>query len=293
MSRPLHSLLFASAIAVSAQTANAQTPCQPPWCIEVKTPTVGGQTQTPTVTVQTPGVDVNAEARRRAEVDAQWRGYVAWESSMRVQIRASLEAGVRARIHAEASAAARLTTDPYMGVRPPVTLPYIPPEPDFPRMEVGLLAFCFGAWTGSNSPMHAGYCPPVRVRFDERWTLALDPSVLAFHEGAYDFSTLGFHPAILYSFAHGVRSQAESHAFVRAGADAWFPVYELERTPDAFAGGHAGVGVTAAGGGIFVTTELRGLLRAGIGSEPVPPGEARMSTLRAGFEVRFGFGFSF
>lgn len=293
MSRLLSSLLFASAIALGARAANAQTPCQPPWCIEVKTPTVGGSAQTPPVTVQTPGVDVNAEARRRAEIDAQWRGYVAWEASMRVQLRASIEAGVRARIHAEASAAARLAPDPYLALRPPVTLPYIPPEPDFPRMEVGLLAFCFGAWTGSDSPMHAGYCPPVRLRIDERWTVALDPSVLAFHHGAHDFSTIGFHPAVLYSFAHGVRSQAESHAYFRAGADAWFPVYELDRTPDAFAGGHAGIGVTSAGDGLFVNTELRGLLRAGIGDEPVPAGEVRMSTLRTGFEVRFAFGFSF
>jgi hypothetical protein len=293
MRRRILPLVLASASVLSARYASAQAPCVPPFCIEGKTPTVGGSAQTPPGTVQTPGVDVNAEARRRAEIDAQWNAYLAWEASMRVQLRASIEAGVRARIHAEANAAARLTPDPYMAIRPPVTPPYIPPEPGFPRMEVGLLAFCFGAWTGPDSPFHAGYCPPVRLRFDERWALALDPSVLAFHHGSYNFSTVGFHPAVLYSFAHGVRSQAESHAYLRAGADAWFPVYELERTPNAFAGGHVGIGVTSAGGGIFVNTELRGLVRAGIGSEPVPSGEVRMSSIRAGFELRFGFGFSF
>lgn len=291
MSRAPNPVLLAFALVLGARAAQAQAPCLPPWCIELKTPTVG--VESPPVGGLTPGVDLNAEARRRAEIDAAWSGYVAWEAQLRLEVRASLEASVRARLRAEAAAAARLTPDPYMAMRPPITLPYIPPAPQFPRMEVGLLALCFGAWTGPGSPRHGGYCPPVRVRFDERWTLALDPSVLAMHHDARGFSTLGLHPALLYSFAHGVRSYAESHAYVRAGADVWIPVYELQRTPDAFAGGHAGVGVTSAGSGLFVGSELRALVRTGIGDEPVPAGETKMSTLRAGFEVRFGFGFSF
>ena len=291
MIRPLQLLLLALATVLGVREARAQGPCLPPWCIEVKTPTVG--VDTPTVGVQTPGVDVHAEAKRRAAIDAEWSAYVAWEAALRLEVRASIEASIRARLRAEANAAARMTPDLYWNLQPPITPYRIPPAPDFPRMDVGVLAFCVGAWTGSDAPRHAGFCPPVRVRFNETWTAALEPSVVAFKHGDRGFTTLGFHPALLWSFAQGVRSQAESHAYLRAGADVWIPVYELARTPDAFLGGHAGVGVTTAGSGLFMASEVRGLVRGGVGSEPVPAGEARMSTLRLGFEMRFTLGFTF
>lgn len=243
--------------------------------------------QPPPTTWQGPQVKVDpaiqAQATWQAEIDrrARWDAYFSW----RAQVWASAQASGNMQAYIEPlKYQARLTPDPlaYSGAG------YGTPGPDyvsFPRVDIGFLAICVGAYSGPGSPMYAGYCPAVRFRFNARWAVALDP---AFVTAPYDeraFGMFGLRPGVEYAFAHGRRDLAASRAYAVGGFDLWLPTTGGATTPTAFLGAHLGLGAMISSGHWGVGVETRALVRGGVGN--ADDGYARaMSTFRVGFEVR-------
>jgi hypothetical protein len=243
--------------------------------------------QPPPVTWQSPQVQVDpsiqAQAKWQAEIDrrARWDAYFQW----RARVWASAQASINTQVYIEPlKYQARMTPDPlaYSGAG------YGTPGNDyvsFPRAEIGFLALCLGAYSGSGAPMYAGYCPAVRFRFNARWAAAIDP---AFVTSLYDdrsFGMFGLRPGVEYAFAHGRRELAASRAYVVGGLDLWFPTTGGATTPTAFLGGHVGLGAMISGGRWGFGSEVRALIRGGVGNGD--DGFARaMSTFRVGFETR-------
>lgn len=286
---------LALALLFTARAAHAQERCTPQsttWCAEVlpngtirmRPPPVQVRVDPPPVHVQVdPRLQAEADARARADaIELQrrlsWQAYFDFEARVRFEV----EAQIRARVAAEASLSAQRTPDPFLTTAPP----RLGANPDravsYPRVELAALPFCGAVFTGPGSPYHVGFCPPVRVRFDDTWGIALDPSFLWQGHGDIEFHTLGFHPAATFAFAHGRGKGAGSHAYLRAGGDAWLPLDGGTRTPDLFLGAHVGLGVHYQASDVLgLGMEMRGLLRGGTSDA-----DQGMSRIRAGAEAR-------
>ncbi|AKT41546.1 hypothetical protein [Chondromyces crocatus] len=296
MIRRAHLSGLATLLALCSATAAASAqkqPCIPPFCFE------GGVViRPPPVHVPTPQIDLEAqaraaaEARARAEAEAraraeaalraEWEAHFEWEARIRLEAEVRIRADLKARLAIEA----RGRPDPYHGVPSPVSGWSGPPSVRYPRVELGILAFCAGVWSGSGKPFHIGYCPSYRIRVNKRWGFALDPTVLLMKHERLQFNTLGLHPGAFVSLVHGKNEIVASHLFALAGLDAWFPANVQERMPDAFLGGHTGLGVHLADGNLQIGAEARLQMRGGVGDNPERPA-SNMNQFRIGGEVRF------
>jgi hypothetical protein len=243
--------------------------------------------QPPPATWQGPQVQVNpaaqAQAQWQAEIErrARWDAYFTW----RAQVWASAQASIDVQPYVEPlKYQARLTPDPLAYSSAGYAAPggsYV----SFPRAEIGFLAVCVGAYSGPGSPMYAGYCPAVRFRFNARWAAALDPAFVTAPYDERSFGMFGVRPGVEYSFAHGRRDLAASHAYAVGGLDLWFPTTGGATTPTAFLGAHLGLGAMISGGRWGFGAETRALVRGGVGNGDDAYARA-MSTVRVGFEVR-------
>jgi hypothetical protein len=258
--------------------------------VRLRPPPVNVRVDPPRVQVD-PRLQAEADARARvAAMEMQRR--LAWQAyfDLEARVRFDVDLRVRARVAAEASLAAERTPDPFLRT----ALPRLGPNPDryvsYPRIELAPFDFCGAVFTGGGSPVHYGFCPPVRVRLDDTWGLALDPSFLWQRHGDIAFRTLGFHPAATLAFARGRGKVAGSHAFVRAGGDAWLPIDGGARTADLLLGAHVGLGVHYQAGDLLgLGVEMRGLVRFGTSDA-----DQGMSRIRGGVEARLYFlSFSF
>lgn len=296
---PIVALAVALAVALvaTAHVARADpAPCVPPFCVQVETPHV--QAQTPTFDPRLEAearARAEAEARARAEAErirlafeararawAAWRAYFEWDA----KVRAQAEADVRLRLDARLETEIRALPDRFAFVPPPVTPPPSFPELATPRVELGVVPLCVGLWSGARAPVHAGFCPNVRVRIDPSWSLTLDPSFTAQWSDRDGDATLGLSPGVAYSLLVGRGRLARAHLFVTGGLDSWVPLDSLRPNPDLFVGGHAGLGATVQANSDWgLTAEVRGLVRAGLGADS--PIERERARMRAGFEARF------
>lgn len=239
--------------------------------------------QSPQVQVQ---VDPSAQAQLAWKIElerrARWEAYFQWRQDVwaSAQSMSSLQAQVDPYKYQ-----ARQAPDLLAGSSAPQGLPandYV----KFPRVGIGILSVCYGAYSGTGSPMYAGYCPAVRFRFNSRWAAALDPAIVTSIYNYRPFGTFGLRPGVEYTFARGRRTTAPSRGYAVAGLDLWFPTSGGETTPSAFLGAHLGLGAIIEGDQHFgFGFEVRGLVRGGVGNQD-NPGTAEMSTFRVGFEVR-------
>lgn len=240
--------------------------------------------QPPPVTWQSPQVQVNpVDLAWKAELErrARWEAYFSWRQQ--VWDRGQASVNVQAQVDSFKYLARQVpdqlaSSSKYFGVP---GNNYV----SFPRLGIGLLPFCFGAYSGPGSPMYFGYCPELRFRFNARLGVALDPAFVSSTYNDRSFGMFGLRPGIEYSFAHGRRDTTPSHAYVVTGFDLWLPTTGGATTPTAFLGGHAGLGARVEGGHVGASIETRALVRSGVGNHD--DGFAReMSTFRVGFEVR-------
>jgi len=230
------------------------------------------------------GARAEAEARARAELTLElarverWRLYLGWQARVRDEAELTLSPSIEAVARANAAA----SFDRWAATPVPVLAPIADVSIAFPRTELGLLTFCAAVFTGRDLPSYKGACLPIRHRFDDAWALHADTSLLFERYGDRDYHSLGFHPAVAFSFARGKGASSGSHAFVRAGVDLHALLSGGAATPDAYVGGHVGLGVHAdAGRGIGLGLEIRGLARGGTSASA-----DGMSTLRLGAEIR-------
>lgn len=288
--RALVSILGALAVFALAAPARAQQwtcPNNAPVCVGPDGRIImGGRVQGPDV-----HIDPNADARARAEAEARaraeaevrrylaWRAYLDWQAQLTVTFRAQADARLRADANARAAASWdrwRAEPIPALGRRPDMAVVY-------PREELGIITACGALFTSSRRalPAYGGVCVPFRHRFDESWFLALDASFVDERYANATWASLGVHPGLGYSFAHGHGNATSSHAFVRAGADLQIPLAGGNASPDAYLGGHVGVGART-GGSLGLGIELRALARGGTSSA-----DDAAARLRVGAEIRF------
>ena len=260
---------------------------QPP-PVTVQPPPVSWQP--PPVNWQTPQVQVQvdptvqAQLAWKAELDrrARWEAYFTWRQD--VWVGAQSTSRMQAQIDSF-KYFANQTPDPLAGS----SAPYQAPPNDyvkFPRVDIGILSICYGAYSGSGSPMYVGYCPAVRFRFNSRWAAALDPAIVTSLYSSRSFGTFGLRPGVEYTFARGRRDTAPSRGYAVGGLDLWFPTSGGATTPTAFLGGHLGLGAIIEGSQHFgFGFEVRALVRGGVGNQDNAY-TPEMSTFRVGFEVR-------
>ena len=224
------------------------------------------------------------EARMRAQLQAEiarverWRVYFGWKARVAMEV----EAKAAFELQAAAEANAARSYDRWAST----PLPALGPHPDrfisFPRAELAPVTFCAAVFTGRDLPSYKGACSSFRYRFDDSWSLLFDGSFVFERYRDADFHSLGLHPALAYSFAEGRGRSAGSHAFVRAGGDVQLPVSGGPASPDAYVGGHVGLGAhVQAGDLVGLGVELRGLVRGG--TSAADDGAARA---RLGAELR-------
>ena len=270
-----------------AETSSAQIVCVPgKGCsVEVKPPPVqwqpppvqaGGGAQT-----QIPSTHVNPQWEAELARRARWEAYFSW--------RAKIELEARARLNArffidQMKYEARLAPDPYASQSAPYFMPPGDRRVKFPRVDLGLLALCFGMYSGPGDPIYLGYCPALRLRLNRRWGIAFDPAIVTSRYANLSFGMVGLRPGVQLSFLQGKQKSTASHAYAVAGLDVWLP-YAEDATPSAFLGGHAGVGAMISDGRWGIGFEVRGLVRGGVGNQDDPTASA-MSTFRVGFEGR-------
>jgi len=271
-------------------------PCVPPFCVQI---------ETPPVRVQTPTIDprIEAEARARAEAEARaradadrarvafeararawaaWRAYYEWDAKLRAQAELDARVHLDARLEAELRAA----PDRFAFVPPPVSPPPSFPGLTTPRAEVGVVPLCVGLWSGEHAPVHAGFCPNVRLRIDPSWSLTLDPSFTWQWSDRRGDATLGLSPGVAYSMLLGQGRLARAHLFATGGLDSWVPLDGIRANPDMLVGAHAGLGATVQNDSDWgLTAEVRGLVRAGVGADSDV--ERDRARVRVGVEARF------
>ena len=273
--------------ALAAETSSAQLVCVPgKGCsVEVKPPPVqwspppvqaGGGAQT-----QIPSTHVNPQWEAELARRARWEAYFSW--------RAKIELEARARLNArffidQLKFEARRSPDPYASQPAPYFAAPSDRRVKFPRVDIGFLGLCWGAYSGPGEPTYIGYCPAFRVRVSKRWGIAFDPAIVSAGYANLDFGMVGLRPGVQFSFVQGKRQSAASHAYVVAGLDVWLPFAE-DQTPSAFFGGHAGLGAMISDGRWGIGFEVRGLVRSGFGNQDDPTARA-MSSFRYGFEGR-------
>lgn len=241
------------------------------------------QWRPPTGQVQVdPGAQAQAQWQAELARRARWQAYFAW----RAQIAADAQASINVRVAIDQmKLQARLTPDPYAITPPPFFAAPSDARVSFPRADLGLLGFCFGAYSGPGTPTYFGYCPAFRYRFNRRWALAFDPAVVSSQYNERSFGMVGLRPGLQVSFAQGTRGSTASNAYVIAGLDAWFPFSSTDNTPSVFLGGHVGVGAMISTGRIGIGVETRGLVRGGVGNGSDALAH-EMSSVRLGFEAR-------
>lgn len=287
MQAQLAAALAALAALAVATTAPAQVQCTP-WkgC---------------TVTVKPPPVSVQGQARGQAQSRGQasvspaqlawqaelarraaWKAYFAWRAKVWADAQASIDANSYID---KMKPQAELAPDRYALMAPPVLGIPVDEPVSFPRVDVGFLGFCVGAYYGPGGATYLGYCPALRYRFDSNWALEMDPAIV---RGSYDsqgFAMIGLHPGMEYGFGVGKRDLTASHIYAIGGLDLWFPVSRTDITPTAFLGGHLGFGAMVSGQTWGIGFEVRGLVRGGLGNGKNAMAHA-MSSFRFGFEVR-------
>lgn len=279
-------LLTALFVALLAPASSAQIVCKPgQGCrIEVQPPPVqwqppsghmGGQTQVPSTHG---GGHWQIELARRA----RWEAYFQWRAQVTAEIRASIDA----RFYIEQmKVQVRRTADPYASM--PAPSYGIPSDARvrFPRIDLGLFAFCFGGYSGPGEPTYLGYCPAFRLRINRRIGVALDPAVVASYYDNLSFGMFGLRPGVQFSFIQGKRSISASHVYAVTGLDLWLPFGTDDKAPAVFLGGHAGLGAMISQGRLGIGFEVRGLVRGGLGDQEDPVAR-EMSSFRVGFEGR-------
>lgn len=289
MSHRFIAILSALLVTIFAEASFAQLVCTPgkgckiemtPPPVQWTPPSVGGQ-----VGGQghiDPSVQANAQWQAELARRARWEAYFSW----RAQVEASARLSINARIYIDRLKwQVRGTADPYAAM----PAPYYQPPSDayvrFPRLDMGLLAFCYGAYTGPGDPMYLGYCPAFRYRMNRRWGIAFDPAIVSSQYEDFSFGMVGLRPGVQFSFAQGKRDVTASNAYAVAGLDVWLPFSKDELTPSVFLGGHVGVGAMISGGRWGFGFEVRGLARGGLGNQDNEVAHA-MSSFRVGFEGR-------
>lgn len=238
---------------------------------------VGGGGQVP---LPTPGPSQwEIEAARRA----RWEAYFEWRAKIRLEAEAKAKINARLYIDQMKIEAAR-TPDPYLSQPAPYFATPGDRRVKFPRVDVGFLGLCFGAYSGPGDPNYFGYCPAIRVRLNRRLGIAFDPAVVSAEYDDLSFGMVGLRPGVEITLVQGKRKLAASHLYAVTGLDVWLPFSE-DATPPVFLGGHAGVGATISSGRWGVGFEVRGLVRGGLGNQDDPTAHA-MSSFRVGFEGR-------
>jgi hypothetical protein len=287
--------LAAVALLVAGSSANAQQgacPNNAPICVGPDGRVIiGGRVQSPNVPVD-PNIDARARAEAQARADAdlrarlaverwlEWKAYLDWLARIRIDA----EARASARLRADASARASASWDRWAST----PIPALGPHPDrivsYPRESLGILPPCVAVFTSSRRalPAYGGVCLPFRHRFDDTWSLGVDTSYVFERYASAHWTSLGLHPNVRYSFAHGRGDGTASDAYLRAGVDGQVPLAGGHASPDTYVGGHVGLGVHANSGWAGIGMELRGLARGGTSS--AVNGAAR---LRFGAEFRF------
>lgn len=226
---------------------------------------------------------IQAQANWQAELArrARWEVYFSW----RAQVWASAQASINVQGHVDSlKYQARQVPDPLAYSSGGSMMPgndYA----KFPRVDIGFLSVCFGAYSGPGSPMYVGYCPALRFRFNSRWSAALDPAFVSSIHDDRSFGMFGLRPGVGFSFAHGRRDTTASHAYAVAGFDLWLPTTGGATTPTAFLGAHVGLGAMIESGHWGIGVETRALVRGGVGNQDNAY-TREMSTVRVGFEVR-------
>lgn len=209
----------------------------------------------------------------------QWDVYLKWRAQLKLQV----DLDVAVRLHAEAHAADLAVPDPYLSRPLQIPGPVVP-DVRFPRMSLGLLAFCFGQWAGPGAPVYAGYCPSIRYRLG-KVAIALDPSLTNVAEAYRQYLLFAVRPDVTYALLAGESELLGSELFVRGGADVYLPFNTDYETPAAFLGAHAGVGAQITGSTWAFGVDWRATLRGGVGPG-TDAGSRAMAELRAGTEVR-------
>ncbi len=236
---------------------------------------VGGGGQVP---LPTPGPSQwELEAARRA----RWEAYFDWRAKIRLEAQARINA--RVYIDQMKIEAAR-TPDPYLSQPAPYFATPGDRRVKFPRVDVGFLGLCFGAYSGPGDPNYFGYCPAIRVRLNRRLGIAFDPAVVSAEYDDLSFGMVGLRPGVEITLVQGKRKLAASHLYAVTGLDVWLPFSE-DATPPVFLGGHAGLGAMLSDGRWGIGFEVRGLVRGGLGNQDDPTAHA-MSSFRVGFEGR-------
>ena len=234
-----------------------------------------GQGQSGPVQVAPPSYQEQLAAWR-----VQWDAYFQWRARLKLEI----DLAVAAKLRAEARAADLAVPDSYLSR--PLS---IPPADDsgvrFPRFSLGLLAACFGHWTGPGAPVYAGYCPSIRHRLG-KVGVAFDPSLTNVSEAGRQYLLFGLRPAVTYALLAGEGPLFGSELFVRAGGDVYLPFNTDFQTPRAFLGAHAGLGAQWTSSTWAVGVDWRATVRGGVGPGDDEPSRA-MATFRAGTEARF------
>lgn len=290
MSARLLAALTGLLVMGTSSVAAAQLVCPPgqgcrvvlqPPPVVWQSPTVQGQAQTQTQVQVDPAIQAQLAWQLELERRARWEAYFTWRQKVWVEAQASINAQVY--------------IDPlkYQARQVPDQLAYssagygMPGNGyvKFPRVDIGFLTLCFGAYSGSGSPMYVGYCPAVRFRFNSRLAVALDPAFVTSLHDDRDYGMLGLRPGFEYSFAHGRRDTTASHAYAVAGFDLWLPTSGGATTPTAFLGAHLGLGAMIESGHWGFGVETRALVRGGVGNQDNAY-TREMSTFRVGFEVR-------
>ncbi|MFO0668824.1 MAG: hypothetical protein U0235_04225 [Polyangiaceae bacterium] len=209
-------------------------PCVPPFCVQIETPPV--RVQTPTID---PRIEVEARARaaprparlrepmpiapRRVRGPRARVGGVA--RLLRVGREASRAGGAgRARASRRPPRSEAQRLDRFAFVPPPVS-----PPPSFPGLHdaagrVGVVPLCVGLWSGEHAPVHAGFCPNVRLRIDPSWSLTLDPSFTWQWSDRRGDATLGLSPGVAYSMLLGQGAPGPRAPLRDGGLDSWVPL---------------------------------------------------------------------
>ncbi len=128
--------------------------------------------------------------------------------------------------------------------------------------------------------------PSVARRIKEKIGIAFDPAYAVLAHDRASIGMFGLRPGVQVSLVKGRGALASSSAYVVAGMDLWIPTTSRPITPSILLGGHAGLGLVLSYGRFGLSTELRGLVRGGIGNQDSTLAK-ELSAIRLGFEARF------
>ena len=257
----------------------------PPATVQGPTLQGNGQTSTQTGPVVVSGPSYQEQL---ATWRLQWDAYIKWRADLRAQI----DLDVSLKLHAEARAADLAVPDPWASR--PLIIPtdsmgggrYGAGEGSryFPRFSLGLLALCFGHWTGPGAPVYGGWCPSIRYRFGAL-AIGFDPSLMSVAEAGRSSMLFGLRPDVTYAVVAGAGQHFGSELFVRGGLDAYLPFDSDFATPSAYLGAHVGIGAQATADLWAFGVDWRATLRGGV--NPGADQTSRdMATLRVGTEAR-------